>query len=249
ESPPIVHSLVAPIYTVTAELTGIVLLGFCRTDTYNEVDEDLLYSISSQMTVALENARLFEEVNALNQKKNEFIALASHELKTPLATVKGYLQILERYEINQIGQRFLAKALTQIDRIESLIGELLDISRIEANKLDLNFETFDIADLVADVVETFHFSSLTHHIVVSDAPTISVQADRQRIEQVVINLLSNAIKYSPESDTVHVSLETSDTCVTINVTDEGIGMSPEQQAKIFSRFSRVAGTSKIPGLG
>src|SRR5690606_1215110 len=178
ESPPIVHSLVAPIYTVTAELTGIVLLGFCRTDTYNEVDEDLLYSISSQMTVALENARLFEEVNALNQKKNEFIALASHELKTPLATVKGYLQILERYEINQIGQRFLAKALTQIDRIESLIGELLDISRIEANKLDLNFETFDIADLVADVVEAVHFSSLTHYIVGSDASTISVQAER-----------------------------------------------------------------------
>lgn len=249
ESPAINHCLTAPIYSVNEELTGIILLGFSRSEVYREVDEELIANIASQMTVALENARLFEEVNALNLKKNEFIALASHELKTPLTTVKGYLQILERYEINQIGQRFLAKALKQIDRIEALITELLDISRIEAGKLDLYYETFDIGELVLDVVETFHFSSLTHHIVISDIQNITIQADRQRIEQVLINLLSNAIKYSPESDSVYVSIEASDGYVTVNVTDEGMGMSLEQQGKIFTRFFRVAGTSKMPGLG
>src|SRR5690606_8802285 len=138
----------------------------------------------SQVAVALQNAKLFEEVNALNIKKNEFIALASHELKTPLTTIKGYLQILERYEINQIGQRFLGKALKQVDRIEALIAELLDISRIEANRLELNYEKFDIGELVLDVVDTFRFSSTTHQIIVNDIYNINIHADRQRIEQV-----------------------------------------------------------------
>lgn len=246
---PIAHCLSAPIYAGDGTLTGAILLGYTQIDIYHGADDELLYSIASQVAVALQNAKLFEEVNALNIKKNEFIALASHELKTPLTTIKGYLQILERYEINHIGQRFLNKALKQVDRIEALIAELLDISRIEANRLDLNYEIFDIGELVLDVVETFRFSSATHQIIVNDIYNINIHADRQRIEQVLINLLSNAIKYSPESDKVFVTIETSEEYVSIKVADEGIGMNDEQQKSIFTRFFRASGTSKMPGLG
>lgn len=243
------HCLAVPIYSADNQLTGAILLGYAQQDDYQGVDEEITRSIASQVATALENARLFEEVNALNLKKNEFIALASHELKTPLTTVKGYLQILERYEMNQMMRRFLTKALTQLSRIEALINELLDISKIEAGKLSLYYETFNIEDLIADVVETFHFSSQTHHIVAHNLQHVVVCADRQRIEQVLINLLSNAIKYSPDVDQVLVTLETSDTHVTIKVTDEGVGLSSEQREKIFTRFFRAEGTSKMPGLG
>ncbi|WP_353184667.1 PAS domain S-box protein [Parapedobacter lycopersici] len=247
--PTINHCLSAPIYSADGELTGVILLGYIEREIYEGADDELIYNIASQVAVALENAKLFEEVNALSLKKNEFIALASHELKTPLTTIKGYLQILERYEINQIGQRFLGKALKQVDRIEALIAELLDISRIEAGRLDLYYETFDISELILDAVETFRFSSTTHQIIINDNQHIMVHADKQRIEQVLINLLSNAIKYSPESDKVYVTVETSDTAVTVKVTDEGMGMSLAQRGKIFTRFFRIEGTSKMPGLG
>src|SRR5690606_31790691 len=96
---------------------------------------------------------------------------------------------------------------------------------------------------------TFRFSSLTHQIIVNDNQNINIHADRQRIEQVLINLLSNAIKYSPESDKVYVATEISEEYVTVKVTDQGMGMSAEQQQNIFTRFFRVKGTSKMPGLG
>lgn len=247
--PEIRHCLAVPIYSADNQLIGSILLGYTQQKAYQGVDEEITHSIASQVATALENTRLFEEVNALNLKKNEFIALASHELKTPLTTVKGYLQILERYDTNQMMRRFLTKALTQLNRIEALINELLDISKIEAGKLSLYYETFNISELIADVVETFHFSSQTHHIIVNNLHHVGVCADRQRIEQVLINLLSNAIKYSPDVDKVFVTLETSDTHITVKVTDEGVGLSREQQEKIFTRFFRVEGTSKMPGLG
>src|SRR5690606_16917930 len=171
---------------------------------------DIIHSIASLVAVTLDNARLLEEVNALNLKKNEFIALASHELKTPLTTTKGYLQILERSEIDQVGRRFLTKALKQLERINALISELLDISKIEAGKLSLHMETFNLSEMILDVVETFHFSSQTHTIFVNNTHgDYRVEADRQRMEQVMINLITNAIKYSPEANNVHITLESS----------------------------------------
>src|SRR5690606_34991649 len=123
-----------------------------------------------------------------------------HELKTPLTTTKGYLQILERFEIDPVGRRFLTKALKQLDRINALIAELLDISKIEAGKLNLHLETFDMSEMVMDVVETFHFSSQTHSIFVNNTHgDFTIVADRQRMEQVIINLITNAIKYSPDA--------------------------------------------------
>ncbi len=244
------HCLAIPIRSADKLLIGAMFFGYEKLDVFNTANEDIMRSIASLVGVTLDNARLFEEVNALNLKKNEFIALASHELKTPLTTTKGYLQILERSEIDPVGRRFLTKALKQLERINALIAELLDISKIEAGKLSFHFETFDVSEMVLDVVETFHFSSQTHTIFVNNTQgEYTVEADRQRMEQVLINLITNAIKYSPEANKVFVTLESSPAEVIIQVKDEGMGLSLEEQVKVFNRFYQVGTTSKMAGLG
>ncbi|MEC3881670.1 PAS domain S-box protein [Parapedobacter sp. 10938] len=249
-APTIRHSLAIPVRSADKLLIGAMFFGYAQIDEFNAADEDIMHSIASLVAVTLDNARLFEEVNALNLRKNEFIALASHELKTPLTTTKGYLQILERSEIDQVGRRFLTKALKQLERINALIAELLDISKIEAGKLSFHFEKFDMSEMILDVVETFHFSSQTHTVFVNNTHgDYLVEADRQRLEQVVINLITNAIKYSPDAHQVHVMLQSSPGEVTVQVMDEGMGMTPEQQEKVFTRFYQVEGSSKMTGLG
>src|SRR5690606_17496112 len=231
--PPIRHTLAIPIRSADKLLIGAMFFGYAQSDVFNAADEVIIHSIASLVAVTLDNARLFEEVNAMNLRKNEFIALASHELKTPLSTTKGYLQILERSEIDQVGRRFLTKALKQLERINALIAELLDISKIEAGKLSFHFEKFDISEMILDVVETFHFSSQTHTVFVNNIHgDYMVEADRQRLEQVVINLITNAIKYSPNAHQVHVMLESSLEEVTVQVIDEGKGLTRDQQEKV-----------------
>lgn len=248
--PMVRHCLAVPIRAAEGLLIGAMFFGYADAGVFASADERTMRNIASLVAVTLDNARLFEEVTALNFKKNEFIALASHELKTPLTTVKGYLQILERSEIDQVGRRFLNKALKQLERINALIAELLDISRIEAGKLSFHFERFNLAEMVLDVIETFHFSSQTHTVVVNNTRgDFIVEADRQRMEQVFINLITNAIKYSPDANTVYVNLEPSAGEVTIQVTDEGLGLTREQQERVFTRFYQVDGTSKMTGLG
>ncbi|MBK1441573.1 PAS domain S-box protein [Parapedobacter sp. ISTM3] len=250
KAPRIRHCLAIPIRSGDKLLIGAMFFGYAQSDVFKTADEDMMRSIALLVAVTLDNARLLEEVNALNLKKNEFIALASHELKTPLTTIKGYLQILERSEIDQVGRRFLTKALKQLERINALIAELLDISKIEAGKLSFHFERFDMSEMVLDVVETFHFSSQTHTIFVNNVRgDYTVVADRQRMEQVIINLITNAIKYSPDANNVYVALESSVHEVSVQVKDEGMGMSRDQQEKVFTRFYQVEGTSKMTGLG
>jgi len=248
--PRIQHCLAIPIRSVDKLLIGAMFFGYTRFDLFNAADEDMMRSIASLVAVTLDNAWLLEEVNTLNLKKNEFIALASHELKTPLTTTKGYLQILERSEIDQVGRRFLTKALKQLERINALISELLDISKIEAGKLSFHLETFDLSEMVLDVVETFHFSNQTHTIFVNNTRgDYVVEADRQRMEQVMINLITNAIKYSPDANNVRITLESSPQEVSVHVMDEGMGLGHDQQEKVFTRFYQVEGTSKMAGLG
>ena len=249
-APSIRHSLAIPIRSADRLLIGAMFFGYTRSDVFDTADEDIIHSIASLVAVTLDNARLLEEVNALNLRKNEFIALASHELKTPLTTTKGYLQILERAEIDQVGRRFLTKALKQLDRINALVAELLDISKIEAGKLSLRFERFDMSEMILDVVETFHFSSQTHTVFVDNTHgDYLVEADRQRLEQVMVNLITNAIKYSPDAHQVRVVLASSPDEVTVQVVDEGVGMTREHREKVFARFYQIEGTSRMTGLG
>jgi PAS domain S-box-containing protein len=193
------------------------------------------------------------ERKKLEQRKDEFIGIASHELKTPLTSIKGYTQILERI-ISEMGhekaQLYLNKTTTYINRLNSLIADLLDVSKIQAGKLQMDFSTFHFEDLVQESIETVQHTSSRHNITKKGKIDLKVSGDRQRLEQVFTNLLSNAIKYSPHADQVDIEIQKADGMIIVGVKDYGVGIAPEEQGKLFSRFYRVESTSKkFSGLG
>eukprot|EP01118_Nematostelium_gracile_P019272 TRINITY_DN8885_c0_g1_i1.p1 TRINITY_DN8885_c0_g1~~TRINITY_DN8885_c0_g1_i1.p1 ORF type:complete len:663 (+),score=83.77 TRINITY_DN8885_c0_g1_i1:1859-3847(+) len=242
--------LAVPVVSASGEVIGGLLFGHPEVGQFRAEHEDLVESIASQAAIALENSRLFEEIKTMSDKKDEFIALASHELKTPLTTIKGYLQLLAKKKQDRVNALFIEKTLDQVAKLNALIADLLDVSKIEAGKLQFNLEHFDLRLLLKEVMETFPYTYKTHKIIFHDAnePAI-VYADKQRIEQVINNLLTNAIKYSPAADLVEISLFKDAEVVTVRVKDYGIGLKEEHKSKIFTRFYRADGVVNVSGLG
>ncbi|RZK17843.1 MAG: hybrid sensor histidine kinase/response regulator [Flavobacterium sp.] len=187
------------------------------------------------------------------RKKDEFISIASHELKTPLTSVKGYMQLLERnLERGDIAtvKRHLDKAQIQMEKLNDLIADLLDISKIESGKLKFNKKFFDINILLDSVIEIIHQSNPEFKILKKGTVEKEVYADEGRIEQVVINFLTNAIKYSPGTNEVHINLEGLGENIYLGVRDFGIGIDQEMQKHVFDKFYRVEETAiRFQGLG
>ena len=247
---PILSLMAIPVVSKSGMVIGGLLFGSPQTGIFSEEHELMVVNIASQAAVSLDNSNLFEQVKSLSAKKDEFIALASHELKTPLTTIKGYLQILSKKEQNKMSGLFLDKSLYQVEKLNSLVEDLLNMSRIESGQLNFNLEEFDLKEMLQDLVGTFGYSSQTHRIQekLGDTPVI-ITGDKQRIEQVILNLLTNAIKYSPGADTVYLNMDLEETDVTIRIRDEGIGLTENQKKQLFTRFYRAEGTEGISGLG
>ncbi|MCW3120001.1 MAG: domain S-box protein, partial [Chitinophagaceae bacterium] len=204
--------------------------------------------------LAIANKEIDSQIQAkeLNKKKDEFIGLASHELKTPLTSINAYLQFLQRNLANDEKNKQLTdKALQQVGKLSSLISDLLDVSKIESGKLPLLFRTFDMVELLKEVVEMIQYGNFTHKIKINfKLDQLPVFADKQRIEQVMINLISNAVKYSPNADRIVMSISETETEAIVSIQDFGIGIKQHQQADIFSRFYRVEELAPyISGLG
>lgn len=175
-------------------------------------------------------------------KKNDFIAIVSHELKTPLTSIKSYIQVLLERAKND-GDRFRIQALTraeiQANKMASMIQDFLSLARLEEGKINLNMEVFDLNPLMEDVIAEALFLTSNHTIEINHCQHIQLYADKDKIAQVMVNLLSNAIKYSPKGGTITVGCEVVGSQVKISVTDEGIGISRKDQQKLFDRFYRV----------
>ncbi|MDR6782793.1 PAS domain S-box-containing protein [Pedobacter africanus] len=248
---PVVSYLAVPVISRSGKVIGGLFFGHPESGKFTEEHEILVTSIAAQAAISLDNAKLLEEVMALNDKKDEFIGLASHELKTPLASINGYLQILGRRIAGTEHQLFLDKALHQVSRLTTLVNDLLDISKIEAGKLKLRIDTFDLKQIVEEAIELIQQSVSAHTITFkSDVAQCLVDGDAQRIEQVVINLLSNAIKYSPLANRVEVTLRYEAEKVVVSVKDFGPGIPKDKLKSIFTRFYRVDESApNISGLG
>ena len=202
------------------------------------------------ITFVLDNSARKE----LEQRKDDFIRMASHELRNPLCSVKMQTQLL-RKRLEKHSQYEAATALSKVEgpikQLERLIGELLDVPRIQAGRLEYIRETVDLDALLQEITETLPQIYPSHRILVDSAVHISLIGDRDRLGQVFTNLLCNAIKYSPGAETVEMDLSASDEMVTIRVRDHGLGIPREQRDKIFDRFYRVTDPKQkgIPGLG
>ncbi len=187
----------------------------------------------------------------VEKKKDEFIGIASHELKTPLTSIKAYIQLLERSDLKETERMFVRKAISQIKKLSTLIADLLDVSKIQAGSLQLHVQTFLLADLISESIETVNHIYTNHQIVIdSELPNVQMSGDKFRLEQALNNLLNNAIKYSPGSNTIYINGKQINDHVEIEVRDEGIGISTESQKRIFEKFYRAEGLSQsLSGLG
>lgn len=247
---PVVSYLAVPVVSKSGSVIGGLIFGHPKSGVFKEEHEKMVVNIAAQAAISIDNSKLFEQVNLLSAKKDEFIALASHELKTPLTTIKGYLQVLAKMEKDGMSELFLSKSLTQVNKLTTLVDDLLNMSRIEAGKLDFTLENFDMRLMLKEVIEMFSYTYPSHHVIFDPGKgSAVVKGDKQRVEQVVLNLLNNALKYSPEADEIQVELEISAGEVTVRIRDKGIGLTPEQQAQLFTRFYRADNKRGISGLG
>ena len=190
----------------------------------------------------------------LQQQKDAFIGIASHELKTPVTSIKAYTQVLERMLVKKGAQTeagMMRKMNDQLDRLTSLISDLLDVTKINSGKLQFNQQHFDLELLIKDLVEDLQRTTDRHHLIEDYQPTGMVYADKERIGQVVTNLITNAIKYSPNTDKIIISTEVKNEEVCVCVEDFGVGISEDNLHKVFEQFYRVSGNMQhtFPGLG
>ncbi|MDB5017110.1 MAG: sensor protein [Mucilaginibacter sp.] len=187
-------------------------------------------------------------------RKNKFIGMVSHELKTPLTTLKAYVQMLhvwakKRKDSFTIGT--LTKVEKQVKKMSSMINGFLNLSQVESGKIQLLVQDFDICEVIREAIEETSLLNSTHIIAFSTCDPVIINADRDKIEQVIINLLSNAIKYSPKGTPVIINCEATNDTVAVSVKDEGMGMKKKDIKKLFERYYRVESkdTEKIPGFG
>lgn len=184
-------------------------------------------------------------------QKDEFLSIASHELKTPLTTIKAFFQLTKREMSDESKLTgFIGKAEKQMDRLGRLIEDLLDVSRINAGKMIYNKEAFDFNQMLADMVEATQQTEAHHRIELQTNCEITYHGDQHRIEQVILNLLNNAIKYSPGKDHIIVRCELDEQNIIVSVQDFGIGIAEEHLRGLFDRFYRVDNSSaRFQGLG
>ena len=184
------------------------------------------------------------------EKKDEFIGVASHELKTPLTSLKGYIQLIRQIRLPDPAGLYIEKANSSLNKLQHLINDLLDVSRIQAGKLKFDTTVFDLSALLHLWVDNSRHMHPSHDIKKELDENIFINGNEERLEQVVMNLINNAVKYSPGNKNIIIRATKDDAAAMVSVTDFGIGLSAEDQAKVFDRFYQVASNgSNLSGLG
>lgn len=222
----------------------------------NSLSNSLLYlqtfmALITSTTLII--AAITTEKNNLASRKDEFISLASHELKTPLTAISGYNQLL----IGKIGKKnkqlynYLTSSNLQISKLTHLINNLLDLSRIHSNRLEIIKEYFLLDQLISEIVSNFKAVNRSHEIILKGDFKQKIYADKNALGMVLLNLINNSVKYSPKSKKIIIAAKSSRDGITLSVQDFGIGIDKKYQDKIFDRFYRITSedTKHTSGLG
>lgn len=194
------------------------------------------------------------EIKENEQRKNDFISMVSHELKTPLTSVMSYIQVTQKRAAQNgdpVAAGMLERAGKQLAKMTSMINGFLNVSRLESGRIQIDHQLFDLSVLMKDVEEEAAVTIFSHSIIFSPLNEIWVNADREKISQVFNNLLSNAVKYSPSGSTIYVTCSGNDKYVEVTVRDEGKGIGKEDLPRLFERYYRVIETemNHISGFG
>jgi PAS domain S-box-containing protein len=227
---------VSPVRNEKGEITGA-----------SKIARDITERVTLDKQLKLYNEKLKE----MNTYKDEFMAMASHELKTPLTVIKANLQLLDMKRNVGSDSEVVTKIMKQVNKLSDLMSDLLDISKIQAGSLQMDFTDFDIIILLNETIANIQQTTNSHKIIINHhEDELFVTADRRRLEQVIVNILINAIKYSPRANKVIVDVKKENDHVVVNIKDFGIGIPDRDITKIFSRFYRVRGiASTFSGSG
>ena len=244
-------------------LVGALVICRKRPGAFASETVDLIQTLANQSVLAIENAELFEEIErkgqelaAASRHKSEFLANMSHELRTPLNAIIGIAEML-REDAEDEGQDALVEPLQRIhragDHLLHLINEILDLSKIEAGKLDLHLEDIGLAGAIQDVAATAEpLAARNGNRLIVDCPEAigSIRSDAMRLRQIVLNLLSNACKFTEQGE-VRLGVRRDPAWVGISIADTGIGMTPEQVGRLFQEFSQAdsSTTRRYGGTG
>ena len=257
--------LAAPLLAEDRILGGLVLARKSTGDFALET-VDLLRTFAAQSALAIQNARLFREtedkgrqLEMANRHKSEFLANMSHELRTPMNAILGFSEVLaERMfgEVNAKQAEYLQDILSSGRHLLSLINDILDLSKVEAGRLELELGRFHLPTALDNAVTLVRERATRHGITLAQSvePGVAdIVADERKVKQILLNLLSNAVKFTPEGGRVGLSATAAYSAITIAVSDTGIGIAPEDQAAIFEEFRQVGRndtrTQEGTGLG
>jgi signal transduction histidine kinase len=237
----VVSYLAVPVRAKSGEVIGGLFFGHEQPARFTKEHEQLVLAVAAQAAVALDNAKLYEDIKQLNEKKDEFIGLASHELKTPLTSLKGYLQLIsyKQAELSPSVKQYIDKAIVALNKLQNLVNDLLDVSKINAGRLEYSVADINLTELLRSCIDSAKHVFPSFEFVNDLEGEYMVNGNAERLEQVVMNLINNAVKYSPTSRTVIIKASQNDNHVRVYVTDFGIGLTDKQQERIFERFYRV----------
>jgi len=248
------------LYKSTA--VGCLAVARRRVDAFSSREVELVETFADQAAIAIQNVRLFNEIQDKSQQleiasrhKSEFLANMSHELRTPLNAIIGFSEVLLQGlfgEVNEKQREYLADVLGSGQHLLSLINDILDLSKIEAGRMDLELTTFRFRDALDSGLTIVRERAARHAIqlnavVASDVGTL--EADERKVKQILYNLLSNAVKFTPDGGRVEVSARAENGDVRVEVRDTGIGVAPDDQEQIFEEFRQVGRERSREGTG
>ena len=245
---------------------GIGAIGVHRFPPAPFADKDirLLRTFADQAVIAIENVRLFHEleernaqIEAVSRHKSEFLSNMSHELRTPLNAILGFSEVLgERYfgDLNEKQDEYVKDIRGSGEHLLSLINDILDLSKIEAGKMELELSDFDLPAALTNVVTLVRERAQKHGITLKvdlGSGLGAIRADERKLKQIMLNLLSNAVKFTPDGGAITVSAKQVGAIVEVAVTDTGAGIAPEDQPAVFEEFRQVGSDSarKAEGTG
>jgi len=245
-------------------ILGTVLLVRKTPGAFHEEQVRLLTTFANQTTIAIEHARLYRDLiekgrqlEAASRHKSEFLANMSHELRTPLNAILGFSEVLwERMfgDLNEKQAEFVQDILGSGRHLLSLINDILDLSKVEAGRMDLHLTSFDLPLAIESAVSLIRERAARQGIaltVAADESLGEMVADERKVRQILLNLLSNAVKFTPAGGRVEVKAERAGDWAELSVRDTGIGIAPEDQAAVFEEFRQVGGPAaqQLEGTG
>ncbi|HEU5422054.1 MAG TPA: HAMP domain-containing sensor histidine kinase, partial [Nitrolancea sp.] len=238
--------LIVPLRLRERIIGSIALFRDGESGPYSAAERTFVQDLADVAALAIDNARLYQQAQDAVEVRERFLSMASHELKTPLTTIKALGQLLERLsgqpELDRSRQaRLMRQLLQSTERFEELVNDLLDVSRIQQQRLALHPEALDLRELAGEVLDRFGESSerTDEHRLVLEAPEpVLGEWDASRLDQVLTNLISNALKYSPGGGEVRVTVRQVGERAEVTVADQGIGITAEELRILFQPFSR-----------